>query len=512
MATKKRRLFSGLGRLAAWLAPGVFLSAAAFYGFSVTDARTSTVDYCRSCHVHPQATESWKRGPHFQTRSGMQVGCTDCHLPPGGVNYYLEKARAGTRDLVGYYFGDPSAIDWEARSALELAVNYTFERACTRCHAELFPRTLTGKGTDAHLHYRKHQDELRCINCHLHTGHFHEAAPAAAETEVSPPPAETAPRWDELAPGVFADYTEVISGTGVRFEMVAVEGGRFMLGSPPDESGREPDEGPRRETEVSDFWIGKFEVTWDEYDAFYAATATRGKNIRGLRTDAVTGPTPPYGSPDQGWGKGRRPAVTMTHYAAGKYAQWLSEVTGRQYRLPTEAEWEYACRAGSAEAYFFQESDSQTWFAGLFGGGVSEEELSKFAWYRANSRFRTHPAGSEKQPNPLGLFNMLGNVKEFCLDFYAEDAYARYPDGVVRDPRGPKTGEEHVVRGGSFKSQAEELRSAHRDHTRTRQWLKTDPQTPKSVWWYSDNNEVGFRVVRPRTDVEALPADRRNDQ
>ncbi len=292
----------------------------------------------------------------------------------------------------------------------------------------------------------------------------------------------------------FQDYAEVVPGTGVQFGMVAVRGGRFLMGSPSGEAGRDPDEGPRREVEVSDFWMGRCEVSWDEFEAYYAATATRGKNPGGERVDAVTGPTPPYGSPDQGWGKGKRPAITMTHYAATKYCQWLSEVTGRHYRLPTEAEWEYACRAGNAGAYFF--SPEEGWWARWFGGGVSEEELARYAWNRANSRDRTHPVGS-LQPNPWGLYDLLGNVKEFCLDFYDAEGLSHDAAGVIRDPRGPETGEEHVVRGGSFRSRPAALRSAARDHTRHWAWLETDPQTPKSVWWYSDSNEVGFRVVRP---------------
>jgi hypothetical protein len=88
-------------------------------------------------------------------------------------------------------------------------------------------------------------------------------------------------------------------------------------------------------------------------------------------------------------------------------------------------------------------------------------------------------------------------VKEFCLDLYDARAYAQYPAGEeVEDPRGPESGKEHAVRGGSFKSDGADLRVAARDHTRTDAWLMTDPQSPKSIWWYSDCNDVGFRVVR----------------
>lgn len=99
------------------------------------------------------------------------------------------------------------------------------------------------------------------------------------------------------------------------------------------------------------------------------------------------------------------------------------------------------------------------------------------------------------KPNAFGLKNMLGNVAEFCSDWYREDAYSLYPEGVVKDPKGPESGEERVVRGGSFQSTADLVRSAKRDYTRTAAWLKTDPQMPKSIWWYSDCIDVGFRVV-----------------
>jgi formylglycine-generating enzyme required for sulfatase activity len=97
--------------------------------------------------------------------------------------------------------------------------------------------------------------------------------------------------------------------------------------------------------------------------------------------------------------------------------------------------------------------------------------------------------------NSFGLLNMLGNVSEFCQDWYADDAYAAYPEAGISDPTGPAEGTEHVIRGGSFRSMSTHVRCAARDHTRTEAWLKTDPQIPKSVWWFSDCIHVGFRVV-----------------
>ncbi len=493
----KSRVFWGL-------VLGCFVMGLSVYLGSVVTRTTSSNAYCESCHVHPQATATWKRGAHYRNPSGVVVNCVDCHLPPEGAPFFIEKVKAGTRDIYSYYFRDVAAIDWDARSTLEQAARYTFEDSCLRCHQELFPTGLSDKGVDAHLHYRKHRDEVRCINCHLRTGHFHEGPEeqmvVPEEVTGAYEPAE--PPITDLEPGAFESYTEVIPGTTVRFEMVAVEGGEFEMGTPESEIGHQPDESPQHKVSLSRFWIGKFEVSWREFDAYYAQTVTRGKNEKGATaTDALTGPTPPYGSPDQGWGKGGRPAITMTYFAATKYCEWLSQLTGRTYRLPTEAEWEYAARAGTHGPFFFQDPEavswSTKWIHELFGGAIVDEQtLAKFAVYRANGRMRTQALGTT-QPNPWGVYNMLGNVREFCSDFYAADGYGPGSPAPVQDPTGPPQGREHVVRGGSFKSDPIELRVGARDQTRHDAWLRTDPQTPKSVWWYSDCTDVGFRVVRP---------------
>ncbi len=172
-------------------------------------------------------------------------------------------------------------------------------------------------------------------------------------------------------------------------------------------------------------------------------------------------------------------------------------MTGKLYRLPTEAEWEYACRAGSNGPYFFNGDPDRYTRRRLWNRlvGVDTSLIAGYAVYEANSNSRTAPVAQGK-PNPFGLFNMAGNVREFCLDYYDPQVLSSYRQEGVVDPMGPKNGSEHVIRGGSFKSDAADLRSANRDATQTAAWLMTDPQNPKSLWWYSDCVDVGFRVVR----------------
>jgi formylglycine-generating enzyme required for sulfatase activity len=254
--------------------------------------------------------------------------------------------------------------------------------------------------------------------------------------------------------------------------------------------------------------MGKTEVSWNEYLAFFKATGSEGRKemtgqLNNTEVDAITGPTPPWGAVDQGWGKTTGPAITMTHYAAETYCKWLSKVTGKNYRLPTEAEWEYACRAGTTSPYFFEgdprKYSKNTLKNKIFGPDTSI--INSYIIYSLNSNGKTHTP-SEVKPNKFGLLNMLGNVSEFCKDWYSPDTYASYSKEIVVDPQGPVHGLEHVIRGGSFLSDAAEVRCATRDYTRTDAWLITDPQIPKSIWWYSDCVFVGFRVVCEQNDPD----------
>ncbi len=464
---------------------------------------TSTNDFCAACHVHPQATQTWKRSTHVDNQRGVLVNCVDCHLPPKGDGYLAEKTKTGIRDVWGKITKDTESINWEAKSHPDYAQGHVFESSCIHCHQNNFPMGLSPEGKEAHLYYEQKASEIRCINCHISVGHYDPDKIHAKNVDFG-----QGERMDEevyTAPGTingFANFTEYIPGTRIDFGMVAIPGGTFNLGSPEDELYRNSDEGPVREVSISGFFMAKTEVTWDEYLAFYTETASPGRTSdayldRDKRDpDAISGPTPPWGDPGQGWGKGTRPAITMTYHAAEVYCEWLARKTGRKYRLPTEAEWEYAARGGTSGPYFFdgnqKKYNEERFLNKIFG--IDTTNINSHIVYYINSSGLTATAGAKKE-NPFGLLNMLGNVSEFCKDLYAHDAYALYPETGVSDPTGPAEGTEHVIRGGSFRSQSPEVRCAARDQTHTAAWLKTDPQIPKSIWWYSDCIHVGFRVV-----------------
>ena len=161
------------------------------------------------------------------------------------------------------------------------------------------------------------------------------------------------------------------------------------------------------------------------------------------KADAVTRSTKPYADMTFGFGSRGNPAICMTHHAAMEYCRWISAKTGKNYRLPTEAEWEYAARAGAATAYSF---------------GNSPEELGEYAWYVENAE-KPMPIG-KKKPNPWGLYDIHGNVAEWCSDWYGRDYYR---DGPSRDPAGPESGQYRVARGGCWHFPASAIRSSSRN-------------------------------------------------
>ncbi len=286
-------------------------------------------------------------------------------------------------------------------------------------------------------------------------------------------------------------YTNTIPGTTITYVMAPIKGGEFAMGSPESEKDRKPDEGPQYKVKISPFWMGICEVTWNEYEVFMypddekklRETYPTDEAINTL-CDGVTRPSKPYTEMSFGMGREGFPAISMTQHGANKYCHWLSCKTGHFYRLPTEAEWEYACRAGTTTSYYF---------------GDSADALGDHAWFEENSEadgdWKYHKVG-KKKPNPWGLYDMHGNVWEWCLDQY-EDSYQAFAGAMQEDPWNRATKPyPHVVRGGSFDDDATKLRAASR-RASDPVWKMRDPQLPKSVWWLTDAKFVGFRIVRP---------------
>jgi formylglycine-generating enzyme required for sulfatase activity len=289
------------------------------------------------------------------------------------------------------------------------------------------------------------------------------------------------------------DYTQKILGTDVAFDMVAIPGGTYLMGSPMTEASRGKDEGPQHPVTIRPFWMGKFEVRWDEYDLYWVPKKSDAKQAEAPEdkaADAVTKPTKPYGDQTRGHGRHNRPVLCITHHAAMEFCRWLSAKTGKLYRLPTEAEWEWACRAGTTTPYYF---------------GSDPKQLADHGWFDDNSDDHTHDVGTKK-PNPWGLYDMYGNVSEWCLDYYQPEYYSKFPlDKPTPSPVLIPTDQRysHVVRGGSWIDTADKCRSASRQGS-NKDWLKRDPQSPQSIWWMTDADFVGFRVVRPVEEQENL--------
>ncbi len=281
----------------------------------------------------------------------------------------------------------------------------------------------------------------------------------------------------------FKPYQQEIPDTDLQFGMVPVPAGEFVMGSKESETGRKEDEGPLRKVKVDAFWMGTHEITWDLFELFLDKNYEASVSEKPLsdEVDGLTRPSTPYLDMTFGMGKENKPAIGMTQYGAIQFCKWLYTKTGVFYRLPTEAEWEYAARSGSDEAYFFGDDASQ---------------LGDFAWYSENSNGETHEIG-QKKPNPWGLYDIYGNVMEWTSDAYVP----HYPEskGVVENPT---TQAEELyprsIRGGSYDDEAINLRSAKRFFSNPK-WKQIDPQIPKSQWWFPEAPFLGLRVVRPET-------------
>lgn len=276
---------------------------------------------------------------------------------------------------------------------------------------------------------------------------------------------------------VFEAYTQKIPGTEVTFDLAPIPAGTFKMGS---NDSQFPDQGPVHEVKIDAFWMGTHEVTWDAFELFldkqYEQSVTEGGVPE--RVDGLTRPSLPYLDMTFGMGKEGRPAVGMTQYGALQFCHWLYLKTGIFYRIPTEAEWEYAARAGSGDRFFF---------------GNEEAQLADYAWTAANSEGGTHPVG-KKKANPWGLYDIYGNVQEWTIDLYEADFYKR--SGKENPVNPAEKLYPHVVRGGSFKTPADQIGSAVRSVSDPA-WKRIDPQIPKSQWWFPEAPFIGLRLVRP---------------
>lgn len=272
----------------------------------------------------------------------------------------------------------------------------------------------------------------------------------------------------------FTAYEEKLPGTTYTFKMVPIPAGEVMLGSPANEKGRDADEGPQKKVKLAAFWMGAHEVTFEQYDVY-----SDPEKDKTPIPDGMTRPSPPYIDLTLGMGKvGGYPANSMSQYGALMYCKWLYAKTGVFYRLPTEAEWEYACRAGAATAYPF---------------GNDAAQLKDYAWFAGNSDNKYHKVG-ELKPNAWGLYDMLGNVAEWTLDQYDEQYLQRVSD---TDPWNKPTAKTpRTIKGGNYQDAAAALRSANRLKSDP-DWNRRDPQIPKSSWWNADAPFIGFRLVRP---------------
>jgi len=260
-----------------------------------------------------------------------------------------------------------------------------------------------------------------------------------------------------------------------------------------------------REVRLDPFYLCWTETTIDLFMAYYQETVSAKRDFMETQeakkdaeqaddVDAISGPTPVYGDLSMGYGP-RHPAIGMTWHNANNFCLWLSRKTGKKYRLPTEAEWEYACRAGKAD---------------IFGATGDPEKMKDYAWYEATADSETSEVGKKKR-NPFGLYDIAGNVREWVSDFYSPTAYAEAakknpavnPEAAKKNPavnpKGPKTGELHVARGGDYSSPIGELRCAAR-HLEQKWWRMGDPQIPKSIWWLPEMDIIGFRVARSIED------------
>ena len=254
-----------------------------------------------------------------------------------------------------------------------------------------------------------------------------------------------------VVPAEAQEVDQVFQDCDVCPRMVVVPGGRFIMGSPETEEGRGDDEGPRRVVSIESFAVGVYEITFEEWDA----CAWEG---------GCGGAIPE----DEGWGRANRPVVNVSWDDAQAYVTWLSGTTGQEYRLLTEAEWEYVARAGTQTARHWGDSESEQ----CMHANGNDDDVSCSDGF-ANSA----PVGS-LHPNAFGLYDMLGNVWEWVEDCW-HDSYSNAPNDGSAAPSESDCSY-RVLRGGSTANDPAKLRSAHRGN------------------WYPTigHRYYGFRVAR----------------
>jgi formylglycine-generating enzyme required for sulfatase activity len=306
----------------------------------------------------------------------------------------------------------------------------------------------------------------------------------------------TSGRYVETPQGFMVPYEATIPGTMVTYKMQPIPGGKVKVGSPDGEKGRQPDEGPQFEVTIEPFWMAEHEVSWAEYKVYMSLNDNVNllyeKKLREKPAEEgekiVTAPSNLY-EPTFTFIKGadpEQPAVTMSQFAARQYTKWLSGISNQFLRLPSEAEWEYACRAGTTTAFSF---------------GDDPKQLGDYAWYFENSGEKMNHV-AKKKPNPWGLYDMHGNVGEWVLDEYIADGYKVHAGKTLTAAEAiawPTKLYPRVVKGGGWDSDADKCRSAARRASHDDDWRKRDPNFPQSPWWLTEEAalSVGFRPIRP---------------
>jgi formylglycine-generating enzyme required for sulfatase activity len=238
-----------------------------------------------------------------------------------------------------------------------------------------------------------------------------------------------------------APYTLTLPNSVVKIQMLPIPGGTIKIKGQP--------------VTVKPFYMAKTETPWEAYDVFLqSGPPSPAYDQTNFGPDVIALPSKSYILPDLGWGHAGYPVINASFTSVTMYCRWLAKATGKKYRLPTEAEWEWACRGGVTTPV-----------------KMTPAQLNKVAWYAGNAKGLTHPIG-KLQPNKFGLQDMLGNPGEWAIDMKGKD----------------------VLCGPTFQDPAANVQPTVRRYFSPK-WQETDPQIPKSRWWLADGKFIGFRVV-----------------